>query len=295
MDMIRLNAYAKINLYLDVTGKLMNGYHSIVSIMQTVSLCDSVTLKKSSVPGVQLTMPGSDIPCDRTNIAVRMAEEVFAYCGIHEGVSIEIKKQIPSSAGLGGGSADGAAVMKGILELFEITLSKSEMIKLAANIGSDIPFFIDGGTAIVSGTGDEITPCPQLPEIPLVIVKGDEGISTAIAYQRIDRLNEKNNFFIDKIKEKAAIDELSKILLSGDTVVLDSLFNRFEQILPLGSCPLVLKEKLIQSGAEAALMSGSGSSVFGLFPDEETAQAAYKDLRKEYRQVYYVKTVMREL
>lgn len=193
MNSISTKAYAKINLTLDVLGKRPDGYHEIDSIFQTVSLFDEVTIEKQETEGIFCRMDNfgignPDIPEDEKNIAVKAAKSMFRKFNLPGGLSIRIQKGIPTEAGLGGGSADAAAVIQGIRELFSIGVSDEEMIDFAKNIGADIPFLLFGGTKRVSGIGEKITNLPSLPELPMVLIKPKIGMKTKEIYDAVDQM-----------------------------------------------------------------------------------------------------------
>jgi len=257
---MRVKAAAKVNLALDVTGKLPNGYHEIESVFQTVGVYDYVTVELIE-NGIELTceFPESfdsadPIPCDERNIAYKAAKMFIEENGLETGCRIHIKKQIPSQAGMGGGSTDAAAVLYCLSKLTGKTFSSPE------KLGADVPFFLTGGTAYVTGIGEKISKIADYSEKILVIAKGKEGVSTAKAYEAIDALEE---------HAPVRVKELIETIENGGYIA-QYIGNIFEEAVKLSEVDDI-KKKMIALGAENACMTGSGSAVFGLFSDLRAA------------------------
>ena len=271
MGSLSVNAYAKINLNLTVTGKLENGYHTIKSVMQSVSLCDIVTLNLNNSGIITINSDDNSMPLDDTNIACKAAKNFFRTADINSGLSVYIEKNIPQKAGLGGGSADGAAVLTGLNNLFDNLFSREQLLSLGAKIGADIPFCITGGTCLCEGIGEKITALPPLPDCKIIIAKGADGISTITAYQEIDKIISKCEY------DKYNFD--ISVYSKGLPEIAKSASNIFEAVTNL---PDILKIKTIMKshGALTALMSGSGSAIFALFDRsaESKAKACLEDL-----------------
>ena len=280
---ITLSARAKINLYLDILSRRENGYHNILSVMQSVGLCDTVTLTRlprGSGIRVETDVPG--LPCDRRNLAYRAAEKFAAILKHEPDVHILVEKTIPMSAGLAGGSADAAAVLRGLNQLFGTGASREELCRLGATLGADIPFCIVGGAFITEGIGDILTPCRALSEEQwLVIACGGEGVFTPDAYRALDDLHD--NFRTPR-KKGARFAALQSALETGELVgVRENMYNIFEEVvLPTHTVARKLIDSLKADGARAAMMSGSGPSVFGLFATEQDADAAAKNIEQTY-------------
>ena len=277
MEQIVLDAHAKINLTLDVTGKRDDGYHLLKMVMQSVSLCDTVTLTKTGSPGIALTCSAPHIPCGEGNIAYKAAALFCSRTGISPGVSIHIEKRIPSQAGLGGGSADGAAVLAGMDLLFETGLSEDELCDLGVQIGADVPFCIRGGTLLCEGIGEVLTPVPPMPSCAVLLCKPEVNVSTKEAYGKIDRgelLNRPDN---GAMLSALAEGDLRKIGREARNV--------FECVLDL---PVIeeIKAAMKNGGALGACMSGSGSAVFGLFPNRSAAEQCAAALSEKHREVF---------
>ena len=258
--MISKNAYAKINLTLDVVGKRDDGYHLLETVMQSVSLCDVVSVDKAE--GIVITCSEAGVPLDEKNTCHKAARVFFERTGIAGGVKIDIEKNIPSEAGLGGGSSDAAAVLCLLNELYDARLSWFELEELAAKVGADVAFCIRGGAAVCRGIGENMERI-ALPERPVLLVKPDFGISTPEAYRMFD--------------EKGAVSAC------GTNAFLDALsagrdaYEHLSNDLEAAVCDLEIAKircEILECGAVAAQMTGSGSCVFGVFDNEDTAARA---------------------
>ena len=279
---LTLNAYAKINLFLDITGRRPDGYHTIAGVMQGVSLCDTLTLEVTEPVGMHLCVmgprPGAaesmtltctnpELPTDNRNLAWRAAEAFFSATGRGcRTLSIHIEKRIPAAAGMAGGSTDAAAVLVGLNELFGYPLTVDALCDVGVKLGADVPFCIRGGAMITEGIGEALTPVPPLRDCELVIACGGEGVSTPSAYRALDTLY--GNFDpAAYAPHTEGLKTLKSALWQGDLATLyGSVFNLFESVvLPDRPVARRVKEVLTERGAMAALMSGSGPSVFGIF------------------------------
>ncbi len=270
MDFMTEKAYAKVNLFLSVGARRPDGYHELCSIFQRISLCDEVKIAKSGVGEIVFTCSDPFLPCDDKNLAVRAAKAFFVAWGQSFGVTIHLEKRIPSQAGLGGGSADAAAVLCALNALGNHPFSKEELAAIGAKLGADVPFCIYGGAMMAQGIGEILTPCAPLQDVFLVVAKGDVGISTKDAYGALDARG---------VSECRSCDAMLSALADADPLRVASLLsNDFEYATDLHR---PLKEALLQGGAIGALMSGSGSAVFGIFPEESAAQACARDLQKD--------------
>ena len=272
---MKIRTSAKINLSLDVTGKLDNGYHLIESVFQTVGLYDEVEVELCG-EGISISCELPDmfenadpIPCDERNIAYKAAKLFFGCTNVSSGCRIHIRKGIPSQAGMGGGSTDAAAVIYCLNRLTGEKLSPAEMSAMGKKIGADVPFFFTGGTAYVGGIGEEITPLPDYSGKLLVIAKGTEGVSTGEAYARIDALTEPLH-----PDTKGLVSALS----SAPGEAHRFFGNLFEQAVDLSEVAS-LKQDMIAMGALSSTMTGSGSAVFGLFDGRAKADNCAEILR----------------
>ncbi|NLK36960.1 MAG: 4-(cytidine 5'-diphospho)-2-C-methyl-D-erythritol kinase [Epulopiscium sp.] len=276
MKEIRLRARAKINLTLDVTGKREDGYHELRTIMQTVNLQDGIYMKKIDKPVIRVKSNWEWLPTDERNLAYRGAQLMRDTFGIQEGVFIELQKHIPVAAGLAGGSADCAAVLVGMNRLFGLRQSRETLMKMAAKLGSDIPYCILRGTALAEGIGDVITPVTHpFPPCFLVLVKPAFSVSTAYVYQHLR---------LDEIKVHPNTEEMLRAISRGDLhTIAHELCNVLETVtIPKHPQIGEIKDRMKALGALGTLMSGSGPTVFGLFDKEEIALSAAGILKQEF-------------
>ena len=272
---MQINAYAKINLFLDIESRRMDGFHDILSVMQTVSLADTVYLEVIE-RGIELE---NDIGIEKErDLAYRAAKAFFAESGVMGGICIKIDKKIPMGAGLAGGSADAAAVLRGLNELYGKPFCTDKLAAIGLTLGSDVPFCVIGGTKLARGRGELLTDMPPMPDCAIVIAIGDDHVSTPAQFAELDRRFD--NFVGYEVKN-GRIGEIEKAFLKGDFNVSDQLFNIFELT---GRFSPEIKEIMKRNNALGALMSGSGSSVFGIFENNRGADAAAEDLiNKGYR------------
>lgn len=259
------DAPAKINLTLDITGRRPDGYHLLRSVMQTVDLCDTVTLIPGG-EGIRLTVSDETLPSDERNTAWKAAALFYEAAELEPAVDILIEKRIPQQAGMAGGSADAAAVLRGLNRLYDRPLTDSVLLMLAEKIGADVPFCLLGGTMLAEGIGEELTALPDLPPVWITVVKPAVGVSTAAAYAAVD------SAAIPLHTEKEAA--LLAALREGDVSrVAGNVFNVFEDALAL---PEVGEVKAALAAFEplGCQMTGSGSAVFALFESESRATEA---------------------
>lgn len=279
MDAITMLAPAKLNLALDVVGLLPNGYHALDMVMQAVSIYERITLQKGE--GVSLRLPGSDLPADERNLAVRAARAFFAYTNLPGGVCLTVEKRTPVQAGMGGGSADAAGVLAGLCALYAPELgaarpSPGELCALGAQLGADVPFALTGGTCRVQGVGDFLCPLPPLPACGFVILMPAAGVSTPAAFRAFDAVPAPFH------PDVAALDAAVR---RGDLPgVCAAAGNALEAVS--GAETPRLRRALRAAGARAALMTGSGAAVYGIWDTPEAAQAAAKTLAGQFGQVY---------
>jgi 4-diphosphocytidyl-2-C-methyl-D-erythritol kinase len=269
-----LRAYAKINLGLQILAKRPDGYHEIETVFHQVNLFDEIELIPNQ-EGIRLTCDNRDVPTDESNLCVKAAMLMQEITGVQEGVDIVLRKRIPLGAGLGGSSTNAAAVLRGLRKLWGLDISSGELRSLAASLGSDVPFFIEGGTAYATGRG-EVLETIEL-EVPywILLVTPPVHVSTAWAYGNI-RLNPN----LRRENLKALVCEH----LQEPRVLVNKLRNDFEPLI-FRKHPEVMraKEILVRGGAEFALMSGSGSSVFGFFRNASDVQELAEAIAPMYR------------
>lgn len=277
-------APAKINLYLEVSAKRPDGYHDIESVMQTVTLFDTLTLTRRGCDGEDIIIGCgvSGVPLDKKNLVFRAAEAFFERTGItHRDITFTIDKVIPMAAGLGGGSSDAAAALILLNELFATSLQEDELCQIGAKIGADIPFLIRQGISVTRGIGDVFSPCVPLPDCFIVIALAGEGVSTPWAYGQLDLMY---NFAARHV----SAGDFAEIIQCGDIKkIAQRMTNIFESVvLPCREAARDIKRSLEALGAEKAMMSGSGPSVFGIFADENAANSAANSLKQRGIQAF---------
>ena len=274
-------APAKVNLLLAVGEKRPDGYHDLVSVMQTVGVWDELIIRAHTDGGIALTCDNADLPADETNLCYKAAVKFFSYTGVaNDGVSIDLKKVLPMQAGLGGGSADAAAVLRGLRRLYAPELPDAELEAMAADLGSNVPFCVRGGTVSVRGRGERLETLPCLPESWFVLVKPPLACSTGRMYGLIDE-----GRFYDSGAEQA--EAMAAALDRGDLPgVCGAMLNTFERVLPPDSEIFAIRQRLLDLGALGAMLSGSGSAVFAVFDREDTARMAVGALRGTYPETF---------
>ncbi len=290
------NAHAKINLFLDITGRRADGYHTITGVMQAVSLADRVRVCMEGATGrylcslgacpgkaetISLICSNPDLPTDARNLAWRAADAFFAATGRGcRHLTIDIEKHIPAAAGLAGGSTDAAAVLLALNELCDRPLTIDELCAVGLKLGADVPFCMVGGTQKTEGVGEILTPLPAMPACSILLACAGEGVSTPAAYRSLDEQH--GNFAPDAYMP--ALSDLSHLITALDAGSLEGIgahaFNLFESvILPDHSMASSIKETMRMGGAVVSMMSGSGPSVFGIFhPEDERIEITRRQL-----------------
>lgn len=259
-------AYAKINLGLDVVRRLENGYHQVRMVMQTVDISDTIRLEKCA-EGIHMTSDSEETPGDIYNLAYRAAALFFEETKAEGGVKIRLTKRIPVAAGMAGGSTDAAAVLRGMNELFGTGLSAEALCDMGVKLGADVPYCILGGTALAEGIGEVLTTLPDAPKPVLLVAKPEISVSTKYVYEHL-QLGEKT--------EHPDIDGMVQAVRDGDLAgIIDRMGNVLEGVTG-AKYPVIgeLKAFMEENGAVRAMMSGSGPTVFGIYPDRETAARA---------------------
>lgn len=278
---MRLNAYAKVNLFLEVITRRNDGYHDLVTILQTVSLHDQIELS-SQPEKIILTCDLQTLPTDDRNLAYRAARILKEKTGTKHGVSISLQKNIPVGAGLGGGSSDAATVLIGCNQLWSCNLSYSELAKIAMRIGMDVPFFLRGGTALALGRGERIIQQLPTPELGLIIIYPNFPVPTVSVYKNFDIRS------VEETKEPAPL--LSAVETGDAKGIAELLFNRLEMpAFKLHPQLAEIKEELVTAGCLGALLSGSGSAIFGIAWSKDEAQKIAQKLCLETD--YWVQSV----
>lgn len=264
MNTCTIKAYAKINLGLDVLGTLPNGYHQVKMIMQTVGIWDELTLEKAA-EGIVIATDSRELPTDENNIiykAARLMQEEF---GLPGGIRVSLQKNIPVAAGMAGGSADAAAVMKAMNMLYELELSEERLRELGVRIGADVPYCIMGGTALAEGIGEKLTMLPAAPRCVLVVAKPDLNVSTKDVYTALDAMADYPH---------PDIDGMAAAIKAGDLTGVTARLGNVLELVTAKQCPPVIEiRRMMDShGAMGSLMSGSGPTVFGIFGDRAEAE-----------------------
>ena len=272
-----VNAYAKINLFLDIVSLREDNYHNILSIMQSVGLHDVITVEyddSCNEKNIKIVCDNANIPCDSRNLAYKAADLILD----SGNVTITIEKNIPSEAGLAGGSADAAATLLAINQLLGNKYSTDELKALGKKLGADVPFCVEGGCCVVEGIGDKMTKCPPMPTLPLVIARMGEGMSTPSAYRKLD---EKFNNFKDYSPKQEKLDILVSTKAETDIhSYCKGFFNIFEEVVESERPEITrIKDILRSHGVLGALMTGSGTAVFGIFDSDDKATAAADELK----------------
>ena len=271
-----IKAYAKVNLALDVLGTRPDGYHELETVMQTLDLHDRIEL--SPAPAVDLVVDGADLPRGPENLARRAADLLKERTGYRGGALIKLHKKIPLAAGLAGGSADAAAVLRGLSRLWNLGLTMEELSLLGAEIGSDVPFCLRGGTALARGRGEVIAPLPELPPAGVLLVKPSFGVGTAEVYRRYDSLPGPGRPGCAKMLAAVGVGDIGGVAAN--------LCNALEPVT-LAMHPAIghIKGEVAAAGALGVLMSGSGPTVFGVFRDAESAGLAAMKINRDDRWV----------
>jgi len=294
-DNLVLTPPAKINLYLKVLGRREDGYHLLATLMQKIDLCDTITLSRTETPGIHLQCPDSSLPENKENIVYRTAELFFEEQGNvlskTQGVTIVLQKKIPVAAGLGGGSSDAAAVLRGLNRLFHTGCGPDQLAEMGLRLGADVPLFVhDWPVAWATGIGEQLSPARGLDDGWLLLVNPDFPVSTKWVYENLaltakeKKINLKNSHC--NVEQGEAVSSPDRPFLSDD------LHNDLEQVTIQKYQEIDrIKKQLLQAGAQGALMSGSGPTVFAIFREQDLdlARQCQGLFLKTYKQVYLVR------
>ncbi len=272
---ITLPAFAKINLSLRVLGKRADGYHKIDTVFQTISLHDTITLTVTVSPGIVLSCDDRSLPASTDNLVYRAAEALQAHFAPDKGARIRLIKRIPAQAGLGGGSSDGAVTLLALAYLWEAQANAYELLEIATSLGADVPFFFLGGTARGTGTGKDLAQLDDAPDKFLLVVKPNANVATAAAYESLNA----GSLTTAEAKTILSSSERSEISESFDSETLQNDFEPAAFELE----PEITRAKvaLMNVGAGAALLAGSGSAVFGIFDSEDAQKRAIQVIELE--------------
>ncbi len=271
---MKVKARAKINLSLDIVDKRADGYHELDTIFSEIELCDYITIEKTASKNIEIECSDKTLSCGEDNLVYKAAgllmDEFQAECGL----SIYIEKNIPMGAGLGGGSSDAAAVLKALNEMLALGLSDEELRKRAVLLGADVPFFISGGTVRAKGIGDIIEPLEDIKLPPMIVVKPDVSVPTAFAYKAFDSYSSKFHPDIESLVRALEANDIYGIFKFVGNSFEGPVFEAYKQIPKI-------KERLLELGAGACVMTGSGSALFALFENSKKASNAYEQIKKD--------------
>lgn len=285
MDTISLTSCAKVNFGLRILRKRTDGFHDIQTILQTIDLQDELHISSAPKGSIQVLCQHPEVPSGSQNLAHRAARLIQQKCDVRRGCRIEIVKKIPSAAGLGGGSSNAAAALLGLNRIWKLNLSKEDLLGLAARLGSDVPFFLEGGTALAEGRGERLTPLQLVPDFWLVLIKPDFSIGTNWAYGQAKIPLTSNSQYV-KLNSLKQILTLEQLLSFLDNDLEDAVEECYPSIG-------IIKEELLSKGAMGAAMSGSGSSVFGLVKTQAAAENLAQRVKRAKWQVFVVRPVRR--
>lgn len=273
MKEITRQAYGKINLGLDVLGKREDGYHTVRMIMQTVELHDTLDFKENATGKITMTCDNETLPVDENNLCIRAAKLLKDEFGFEGGVDIHLKKRIPIAAGMAGGSTDAATVLKAVNEIFELGLSKKELMKRGVTLGADIPYCIMGGTALAEGIGEELTRLSPMPSVPVLIAKPPVNVSTGQVYGALDSLETYDHPNIDALMHSIEYEDILGIAPKMGNVLADVTMPMVPEIAEI-------VDFMESHGAVRAMMTGSGPTVFGIFEDNDEMEKCREALEE---------------
>jgi 4-diphosphocytidyl-2-C-methyl-D-erythritol kinase len=279
--MLRAKAFAKINLCLYVLHKRADGFHELRSLMQSVSLCDILTFEPA-VSGITLQCSAPDIPCNEKNTVYKAAQLLRERYKVRNGVTVTIEKHIPFGAGLAGGSADAAAALQALNVLWDLKASPQELLEIGAEVGSDVPFCFLGGTVLAEGRGEQLTKIYRikgLTGLKILLITPPISISTAWVYQQIPKTYKRE---APNIEYGDGGSEAIRQLLHND--LEEFTFSKYPEVNNI-------KEEMVRQGAQGSLMSGSGSSVFGLYNDDSSLKKAYEHFKHKFINTFIVEAV----
>jgi 4-diphosphocytidyl-2-C-methyl-D-erythritol kinase len=276
-------AAAKINLAIDVLRKRPDGYHDVSMIMQSVALYDTITVR--ALKGeIKVTSNSDEIPSDKTNIVYKAAEYLKIKYNVKEGVHINIDKSIPVAAGLAGGSADAALTLKLLNKAWDLRLSKNELLEAGKKLGSDVPFCMQGGTALAEGLGEKLTALRGIPDCLILLAKPPVSISTKEVYEGLK---------LEDVRQRPDIKNMIRCIDANDLEGIAANMCNVLETVTIKKCPQIqeIKDKLVEYGALGSMMSGSGPTVFGIFKDNASAYNAYDHIKDMVSDVFVVRTI----
>lgn len=282
MEKVIENAFAKVNISLDVLGTRNDGYHEMMMINHSIALKDTLVFKRKK-EGLSLFWDVKNHPVDENNLVLIGARKLQEYCNVNIGAEIYLNKRIPMEAGLGGGSSDAAATLKALNKLWDLKLTASELSEIGLSIGADVPYCLMGGTALVQGIGEKITPLLPIKKLSVVVVKPEINISTPKAFKALDGCLIRKRPDIFKVIELLEIEDYTGLQQVIGNVFEEVIFNEYPEIKKI-------KEGLIDQGALAGIMTGSGSTVVGYFKEKMDAIKSAEFFAKQYKMCFLSET-----
>lgn len=283
MDKIQLKALAKINLGLDVLRRREDGYHEVKMIMQTISLCDELELRRRKQAGIQVKTNLHYLPTNENNLVYKAAKLLMEEFRIKDGISIQLQKRIPVAAGMAGGSSDAAAVLWGMNQMYGLGLSRRDLMERGVRLGADVPYCVLRGTALAEGIGEELTILPPMPKCYILLAKPGISVSTRFVYENL-HANDLN------AEQHPDVDAMIEAVKEKNLELLTSRMGNVLELVTIPSHPVIgaIKTCMLEAGALGAMMSGSGPTVFGIFDTQAKARKAYHVMRagRLAKQVY---------
>lgn len=280
--MLKLYSYGKINLFLDIEGRLQNGYHLIKTVMQSIDLHDELTLESIDENKIEIKCSNASIPIDEKNTCHKAASLIKKMYNVNKGVIIKINKMIPAEAGLAGGSSNSAAVILGLNKLWQLNISEDNILKIGLEVGADVPFCLSGGTYLAEGIGEKLTKLNDFLWENILIIKPEFSMSTAFVYNNLLSENY-NSYSENKILNYIHINDFQNAALSVNNT-LEKVVERFHPEIN------DIKNFMLENGAICSRMTGSGSAVFGLFESKESLNYAYNNAVNIYPHSFKTRT-----
>lgn len=274
MDKIQLKALAKINLGLDVLRRREDGYHEVKMIMQTISLCDELELRKRKQPGIQIRTNLHYLPTNENNLVYKAAQLLMEEFQIGDGIAIQLQKRIPVAAGMAGGSSDAAAVLWGMNQMYGLGLSRKGLMERGVRLGADVPYCVLRGTALAEGIGERLRTLPPMPKCYILLAKPGISVSTRFVYENLHA----NDL---KPEQHPDVDAMIEAMKEKDLGLLTARMGNVLELVTVPAHPVIeeIKRYMLEAGALGAMMSGSGPTVFGIFDTQAKARKAYHAMR----------------
>lgn len=274
MDKIQLKALAKINLGLDVLRRREDGYHEVKMIMQTISLCDELELRKRKQPGIQVRTNLHYLPTNENNLVYKAAQLLMEEFQIGDGIAIQLQKRIPVAAGMAGGSSDAAAVLWGMNQMYGLGLSRKGLMERGVRLGADVPYCVLRGTALAEGIGERLRTLPPMPKCYILLAKPGISVSTRFVYENLHA----NDL---KPEQHPDVDAMIEAMKEKDLGLLTARMGNVLELVTVPAHPVIeeIKRYMLEAGALGAMMSGSGPTVFGIFDTQAKARKAYHAMR----------------